>query len=140
MGGPVPEEFRASVARLPYSAAAQRDREWHADRVADARAGAGIPHDRAAARAALLWEGMGDDERGGDLGNLPRLLAAPGLGGRWDDIVRQAEAPPEPPPEPAPEEAPEEVDSGPPPEREDPFGPVLALVGPHAPTPAAGGP
>src|SRR5947209_5210524 len=51
LGGPVPEEFRASVADLPYSQAMNRYREWHAERITSALAAAGIPHDPAAVRS-----------------------------------------------------------------------------------------
>jgi hypothetical protein len=128
--GGVPEEFRAAVAHLPYSGAVNRYREWHADQVCAAVAAAGIPHDPAAVRAVLLWEGVTDNEQGGDLGNLPRLLSALGLGGEWDEYVRQAEAPP-----PDPELQPEEP--APPPE--DHIRPVLDLTDPLPLAPVAGG-
>jgi hypothetical protein len=138
LGGHVPDEFRASVAHLPYSAAAARYREWHAEQVCDALTAAGIPHGRSAVRSVLLWEDrVGAD--GGDLGNLPWLLSVLGLGGEWDDYVRQAEAPPAPEPEP---EAPPvmEAPPQPEPEREDVFGPVLTLVEPLVLMTVAGGP
>ena len=142
MGARIPEEFRAAVAHLPYSAAVKRYREWHAEQVSDALAGAGISHDPAAVRSVLLWQNITETESDNDLGNLPRLLSVLGLGGQWDDWVRQAEAPPpEPEPEAEPDAEPEDADQAPPPpEREDPFGPVLAIVEPLALTPVAGGP
>src|SRR5262249_31543719 len=84
-----------------------------------------------------------DNESGSDLGNLPRLLSVLGLGGQWDEWLRQAEAP-TPPPEPEPEAEPDsehedEAPSEPTPAREDRFGPVLAIAGPLALTPVAGG-
>jgi hypothetical protein len=140
LGAQIPEEFRASVARRPYSAAVNRYRAWHAEQVSGALTEAGIPHDPAAVRSVLLWENVTDTERGSDLGNLPRLLSVLGLGGQWDDWVRQAEAPP-PPPEPEPEAGPvAEVPAAPPPEPMDYFGPVLALVGSVRLAPVAGGP
>ncbi len=137
MGAPVPDAFRAAVAHLPYSAAAARYREWHAEQVSEALAAAGIPHDPAAVRAVLLWQGMAENESG-DLGNLPRLLSVVGLGGEWDEYVRQAEARP-PEPEPEPEER-EEVTSEVAAIQEDPFAPVLAIIGALGLTPVAGGP
>jgi hypothetical protein len=140
MGARIPEEFRASVAHLPYSAAVNRYRAWHAEQVSAALTDAGIPHDSSAVRAVLLWENVTDNERDSDLGNLPRLLSILGLGGEWEDWVRQAEAPP-PPPEPEPAAGPaDEGPSAPPPEPADLFAPVLALVEPHRPVPVAGGP
>jgi hypothetical protein len=138
LGAHIPEEFRAAVADLPYSAAANRYRAWHAEQVSNALAEAGIPHDSAAVRSVLLWEIVTDNERGHDLGNLPRLLSVLGLGGEWDDWVRQAEAPP-PPPEPEPQPMPE-VPSEPPPEPVDLFGPVLAIIELLGLTPVADGP
>jgi hypothetical protein len=139
MGAPVPEEFRASVTGLPYSAAVNRYRRWHADHVVAALAAAGIPHDPAAVHSVLLWETVTDNERGGDLGNLPRLLSVLGLGGEWDDCVRQAEAPPPPEPEPVPE-PPQEPVAVPTPEPPDHFGPVLTIIEPLGLSPVQGGP
>jgi hypothetical protein len=142
MGAQIPEEFRASLAHLPYSAAASRYREWHADQVSSALTAASIPHDPAAVRSVLLWEnGAGAD--GGDLGNLPWLLSVLGLGGQWDEYIRQAEAPTvlQPEPEPEPEVAP--VAQSPPqptPAPRDLFGPVLTLIEPLGVTPVTGGP
>ena len=136
VGGPVSDEFRASVADLPYSQAITRYREWHADQIIAGLASAGIPHDSAAVRSVLLWERITESESGSDLGNLPRLLSVLGIGKEWDDYVTQAETPP-PPPTSEPEictvpEAPK------PPE--DLIAPVLACVEPLGLTPVAGGP
>ena len=142
MGAPIPEEFRAAVAHLPYSAAASRYRAWHAEQVTNALTEAGIPHDPEAVRSVLLWENVTDNERDSDLGNLPRLLSVLGLGGQWDDWVRQAETP-TPPPEPEPEAEPMDatpIEPQPVPDRADDFGPVLAIVEPLVLTPVAGGP
>jgi hypothetical protein len=133
VGGPVPEIFRASVADLTYSQALNRYRDWHAEQVVSAIAAAGIPHDPAAVRSVLLWEHITEAESGSDLGNLPRLLSVLGLGGEWDEWVRQAEAPP-PPPEPPPQVAPQPP--APPP---DHIRPVLAIIEPLGLTPVAGG-
>jgi hypothetical protein len=136
MGASIPEEFRASVADLPYSAALERYRAWHAEQVSDSLARAGINHDRAAVRSVLLWETVTDNERGHDLGNLPRLLAVLGLGGEWDEWVRQAEAPPPPEPEVPPvQQAPPQ----PPPAPKDLFEPVLDIIEPLDLRPLAGG-
>jgi hypothetical protein len=138
MGGSIPDEFRASVAHLPYSDAVNRYREWHAEQVCKALADAGIEHDPAAVRSVLLWEHQGD---GGDLGNLPWFLSALGLGGEWDEYVRQAETPPAP--EPEPELQSEQVDQAPsklPSDKTDHFGPVLAILEPLGLSPVAGGP
>ena len=136
MGAQIPEEFRTAVAHLPYSAAANRYREWHAEQVSNALTAAGIPHDPTAVRSVLLWENLTDNESGDDLGNLPRLLSVLGLGGQWDDWVRQAEAPP-PEPEPEPEAEPQIEDDVP--DEEDRFGPVLAIAGPLTLASVAGG-
>jgi hypothetical protein len=142
MGAEIPEEFRASVADLPYSAAAQRYRDWHADEVSNALTRAGIVHDAAAVRSVLLWQDVTDNERGSDLGNLPRLLSILGLGGQWDDWVRQAECPTAPPDmetdvvaesvAPVPCESSSESD--------DPFASVDSIVVPLELTAVAGGP
>jgi hypothetical protein len=92
-GVPVPEEFRASVAALPYSQAVARYRRWHAEQVSIAVRAAGIPHDADAVRSVLLWENVTDREIDSDIGNLPRLLSVLGLGGEWDEYVQQVEAP-----------------------------------------------
>jgi hypothetical protein len=142
MGAPIPEEFRAAVAHLPYSAAVNRYRRWHAEQVSNALTEAGIPHDPAAVQSVLLWENLTDNERDSDLGNLPRLLSVLGLGGQWDDWVRQAEAP-APPPEPEAEPEGETEDEAPSelsPAGEDPFGPVLEIAEPLGLTRVAGGP
>jgi hypothetical protein len=131
LGGHVPDEFRAAAAGLPYHEALNRYREWHAEQVAAALAAAGIPHDPAAVRAVLLWRGVTEAERGHDLGNLPRLLHVLGLGGQWDEWVRDAEKPPEP--EPVGE-------AGPAPPPEDEVGPARALVEALPLSPVAGGP
>jgi hypothetical protein len=91
---PLFEGFRDSVQDLPYSKAVQKFRQWYAEQILAAFTAAGIPFDRELVRQALLWETVTDNERGGDLGNLPRLLAALGLGGEWQDYVKNAEAPP----------------------------------------------
>jgi hypothetical protein len=142
MGARIPDEFRASVAHLPYSAAANRYREWHAERVSKALSEAGIAHDTEGVRFVLLWE-KGTAADGGDLGNLPWLLSVLGLGGEWDDFVRQAEAPasdPEPEPEEAVDQPADFLPPESPPEPKDLFGPVLRLIEPHELTPVAGGP
>ncbi len=141
MGVSVPEEFREAVAHLPYSAAVNRYRAWHAEQVSNALTAAGIPHDPAPLRSVLLWENVTDNERGSDLGNLPRLLSVLGLGGQWEEWVRQAEAPPPPPElEPAAPAAADAAPSEPPREEADYFGPVLEVVEPLGLTPVAGGP
>jgi hypothetical protein len=133
LGGAVPESFRAEVAHLPYSAALNRYREWHAEQIQAALAAAQIPHDPVVLRPVLLWENVTDVERDSDLGNLPRLLAALGLGGEWDDWVRQAENPPEP----EPEEEPAPLDPLP---RPDYANEVLWCVAPLPLEPVQGGP
>ncbi len=137
LGAIIPDEFRSSVADLPYSQAAARYRRWHAEQISEALTAAGIPHDAAAVRSVLLWENITDAESSSDLGNLPRLLSTLGLGGEWEEWIRQAEAPP-PPPEPE-EEASTEAPPAPPPPREDLIGPVLAITDPLGLTPVAGG-
>jgi hypothetical protein len=137
LGAHIPDEFRASIAELPYSAAANQYRIWHAEQVSNALAEAGISHDAAAVRSVLLWERITEAESGGDLGNLPRLLSVLGLGGEWDEWIRQAEAPP-PPPEPEQQAPVVEVSPSQPPA--DLFGPVLAIVEPLGLTPVSGGP
>jgi hypothetical protein len=138
MGAAIPDEFRASVAHLPYSAAMVRYQAWHAEQLTSALTGAGIPHNAAAVRSVLFWETVTDNEPGSDLGNLPRLLSVLGLGDFWDDWVRQAEAPPSPPePEMPPTDQPPPE---PPPVRPDHFGPVWAIVEPLGLAPVAGGP
>jgi hypothetical protein len=138
MGAIVSDEFRASVAHLPYSAAANRYRDWHAEELSRALAIAGIPHDSAAVRSVLLWDNRAGCD-GGDLGNLPWLLSVLGLGGQWDEYVNQAEAPP--PPEPEPEvPAAVETEPQPPAEPVDHFEPVLSLVEAFALTRVNGGP
>jgi hypothetical protein len=137
VGAHIPDELRAAVAGMPYSRAAAYYRRWHAEQVSAALTAAGIPHDAAAVRSVLLWENITENESGSDLGNLPRLLSVLGLGGQWDECVRQAEAPP-PPPEPecaAPTPPP-----APPPPPEALVGPVLAITDPLGLTPVAGGP
>ncbi|MBX9622532.1 MAG: hypothetical protein K2X82_01830 [Gemmataceae bacterium] len=131
MGPGFPDEFRAVAASLEYHDALNRFREWHAAQVVAALAGAGIPRDPAAVRAVLLWEGVTENERDSDLGNLPRLLSVLGLGRQWDDWVRDAEKSPEP--EPAGE-------AEPPPPPEDEVGPARALVEPLPLSPVARGP
>lgn len=135
MGGRVPIELREELAPLPYSEAMRRFREWHAERILASLSAAGIPHDSAAVRSVLLWEPITENEHGHDLGNLPRLLAVLGLGGHWDEWVRQAEMPPEPEPEPEPE-----VEEQEPPEPEDYIRPVLAITDAAPLTSVAGGP
>jgi hypothetical protein len=134
LGASIPDEFRATVAGLPYSQAAARYRRWHAECVSEALTAAGIVHDPAAVRAVLLWENVTPGEAGSDLGNLPRLLAVLGLGGQWDDWVRQAEAPPPPPPEPACAAPAQPVA-----EPQDLIRPARAIVEPLGLTPVADG-
>jgi hypothetical protein len=131
-GVQIPEEFRASVAALPYSQAVARYRRWHAEQVSTALQAAGISHDPDAVRSVLLWVNITDRELDSDLGNLPRLLSVLGLGGDWDDYVRQAEAPPEPEAceiEPQPAEPPPDYIS-----------PVLAITDKLTLAPVEGGP
>jgi hypothetical protein len=131
-GVPVPEEFRASVAALPYSQAVARYRRWHAEQVSAALRAAGIPYDPDAVRAVLLWENVTEREVDSDIGNLPRLLSVLGLGGEWDEYVRQAEAPPEP----------ETCEVEPPPAEPPPdyISPVLAITDRFALVPVQAGP
>jgi hypothetical protein len=146
MGAHIPDAFRQAVADLPYSAALNRYREWHAEEVSNALSAAGIPHDHGAVQSVLLWENVTGSEVDSDLGNLPRLLSVLGLGGSWDDWVRQAEAPAPPPEaeaEPAPdagEEHASATSAGLTPAPEDPIAPVLEIVGPLGLTPVRGGP
>jgi hypothetical protein len=142
MGAGIPEEFRASLSHLPYSAAANRYREWHAEQVSSALDQAGIEHDRAAVRSVLLWENLTENELDNDLGNLPRLLSVLGLGGQWDDWVREPEAPPAPSavePDDAENENGEATPEQPT-EEEDDFRAVLAIVEPLVLTPVVSGP
>src|SRR5262249_58084368 len=130
------------VAPWPTGGAVTRCRRWHAEQISNALTEAGIPHDPAAIRSVLLWEDLTENERSSDLGNLPRLLSVLGLGGQWDDWVRQAEAPPPPPPpesEPEAEgETEDEAPSGPGPAGEDPFGAGLGIPAPPVLTPMGG--
>jgi hypothetical protein len=134
LGNQIPVEFRETVSALPYSQAAARYRRWHAEQVLAALSAAGIPHDPRVVRSVLLWETVTGVERDSDLGNLPRLLSVLGLGGEWDEWVRQVEAPPPPPELTCP------VPAAPPPPSPDLIRPVLALVEPLGLTPVAGGP
>src|SRR5262249_23727496 len=132
------------VAPWPTGGAVTRCRRWHAEQISNALTEAGIPHDPAAIRSVLLWEDLTENERSSDLGNLPRLLSVLGLGGQWDDWVRQAEAPP-PPPDPEPEAEPggeieDQAPTGPSQIGENPFGPVLSITEPLVLTPVTGGP
>jgi len=123
MGAHIPEGFRLSVLGLPYSAAVAAYRRWHAEEVSAALTAAGIAHDVAAVRAVLLWEGVTTNENSSDLGNLPRLLHVLGLGGEWDEYIRQAESP-------EPEQEPEACDMEPaePEPPKDFVGPVVAIT------------
>ncbi len=89
----LPEALGQELRGLPYSQVVNRLRDWHASEVPQALARAGIPVDEEAVRKVLLWEGATERERDSDLGNLPRLLSVLGLGGEWDDFLRQAELP-----------------------------------------------
>jgi hypothetical protein len=140
MGAKVPDEFRARVAHLPYSAAVNQYRRWHAEQLSNALAEAGVAHDEAAVRSALLWDSVTENERDSDLGNLPRLLSVLGLGGEWDEWVRQAETPPAPPEPESPDEPQEEAAAPPQNAADDPFEPVLAVTRPLRLTAVAGGP
>ena len=53
MGACIPDEFRMAVADLPYSAAMERYREWHAEQLTNALRDAGVPHDATSVR--LDW-------------------------------------------------------------------------------------
>jgi hypothetical protein len=97
LGAVIPDEFREAVAHLPFSAAVNRYRQWHAEQVTTALADARIPHRPAAVCSVLLWESVTENERDSDLGNLPRLLSVLGLGAQWDAWVLQAESGPTPP-------------------------------------------
>ena len=138
VGPPVPDEFREAVAALPYSQAAARFRRWHADYVVSALAAAGIPFDETEARRAMLWENVTENERGSDLGNLPRLLVALGLGGDWDEYIRQANAPL--PTEEELETTEADADDVPDETRADLIAPVLQLTAAAPLTTIAGGP
>src|SRR5262249_49619301 len=96
VGGTIPESFRTTVEGLPYSQAVKKFRRWHAEEILAALTAAGIPHDSKVVRQALRWETVTENERDNDLGNLPRLCSALGLGGEWDQYVHQAENPPPP--------------------------------------------
>ncbi len=91
VGVPLPEPLYEELRKLPYSQAVNRLRQWQANEIPRSLAGAGIAHDSEAMRRVLLWENITESEHGSDLGNLPRLLSVLGLGGEWDDYVRQAE-------------------------------------------------
>ena len=90
-GSPLPETLCDELRDLPYSQAINRLRDVLAEAIPEAMARAGIPVDTAAVRRVLLWENVTENEQGGDLGNLPRLLAVLGLGDDWDEYVQQAE-------------------------------------------------
>jgi len=134
----MPEHFRMEATALPYSQVAAKFRRWHADQIMNALTAARIPFNQFKVRGALLWEGLTDQERFSDLGNLPRLLWALGLGGQWDQYIRDVENPP-PPVEQCDVEEPE-LDAGssaPPP---DHIAPVLRQTEALALTPLEGGP
>jgi hypothetical protein len=101
-GAALPGDFLDALARLPYSAAVERYRRWHAEHVSQALTRAGIPHDPAALSEVLLWENSGENEYAGDLGNLPRLLRVLGIVGVGDEEHTPASATATSAPQPAP--------------------------------------
>ena len=130
-GAALPEDFLNSLTPLPYSAAVDRYRHWHAERVAEAMLKAGVPHDGAGLRAALLWESTSDNERAGDLGNLPSVLKALGIVGLSEEERRPAQATPAQPPQAEPiGKLPDAAQPSPtaPPQAEDGIDRILALV------------
>ncbi len=90
-GVTLPESLVEELRKLSFAEAVHLLRERLADAVIDAIEQAGITIDAPVVRQVLLWEKVTDQERESDLGNLPRLLSILGLGGEWDDYVRQAE-------------------------------------------------
>ena len=96
MGMPLPDSLRDEVQGMPYSQAVKRFSAWYVTQVLHTLTNAGIPHDAAAVRRVLLWDNVTENERGGDLGNLPRLLAVLGLGHHWNEYVQNSENPPPP--------------------------------------------
>ena len=91
MGCPLPESLVEELRELSYCEAVNELRERLADGVIASIEGSGISVDAPSVRKVLLWEGVTERERDSDLGNLPRLLKVLGLGGEWDDYIRQAE-------------------------------------------------
>ena len=89
----LPEPLVESLRRLPYSQAMNRLRDWYVDLLPKALEAAGLTVDAQALRKVLLWEDVTPLEHDSDLGNLPRLLSTLGLGGAWDDFVKEAEKP-----------------------------------------------
>jgi hypothetical protein len=131
LGVPVPVEFRAAVADLPYAEAAARYRRWHAEQVSAALTRAGIPHQPGAVQSVLLWENASDYEVDSPLGNLPRLLYVLGIRGdcAWCSPEQALEEPPAAPVAAPPPQGPPEV-----------IRPVMVQIEPLGLTPVAGGP
>jgi hypothetical protein len=92
-GSAIPEDLRASVAHLSCDEALSRYREWLITALLRALADASIPHRPEAVRSVLLWEGVTTKEEDSGWENLPRLLSVLGFGGKWDEIIRDAETP-----------------------------------------------
>ncbi len=88
---PIAMAFRDSVAGLNYGEAINRFRQYESQRMLNALHHAGIRFDQREFLDALLWRSASARERDSDIGNLPRVLLALGIGGSMQAYVRECE-------------------------------------------------
>ncbi len=91
MGVPLPADLLEQAKSLSFPVAIATFQRWHQDRLIEFLKFANVTFDEPTVRQALAWEGLTEAERDSDLGNLPRLLAAIGLGGEFEAYVTEAE-------------------------------------------------
>lgn len=90
----LPEDFKYAgpLPEGPMARAMEDHLRARARALSDALAACGLKHDRAAVRDVLTGKSVTDEERLWDVGNLPRLLEAIGLGGAFPGWQDQIEA------------------------------------------------
>ena len=91
LGAPLPKHLLEQLRDLGFNQAVEHFRTWQESLILDFLKSNDVTFDENDVKAILNWQGISEQERYSDIGNLPRLLSAIGLGSQWDDYVKEAE-------------------------------------------------
>jgi hypothetical protein len=91
LGLPLSDALIERLRAEPDDKVQEAFRETHADEMQNALVAFGIPHDRHVVLDVLMGRTVTSVELDWDIGNLPRFLAALGLGEHFDKMVTDAE-------------------------------------------------
>ena len=91
LGAPLPQQLIEQLRDLDFNQAVEQFRTWQEELILDFLKSNDVTFDEKYVKNILNWHELTDSELDSDIGNLPRLLSAIGLGKQWDDYVKEAE-------------------------------------------------